>query len=89
MDDGSKTSSGARLATNNFSLQDIEYLCFMLNSKFNLKTSIHFSGKNRGYIIYIKAESLSYFEKLIRPYLHPSMVYKLRKRIPLKPLNKL
>jgi hypothetical protein len=40
MDDGSKTKSGARLFTNNLEISDIEFLCSILKSKFNLKTSI-------------------------------------------------
>jgi hypothetical protein len=57
MDDGCKTPSGARLYTNNFNKLDIEFLCQILESKFNLRTSIQSSGPNRGFFIYIKAES--------------------------------
>jgi hypothetical protein len=57
MDDGSKTKSGARLFTNNFEISDIEFLCSILKSKFNLKTSIQSSGPNKGFFIYIKADS--------------------------------
>lgn len=77
MDDGSKTKSGYRLATNNFSLNDIEFLCNLLFNKFNLITSIQLTGLNKGYIIYIKSNSKNTFTSLIFPYIHPCMKYKL------------
>jgi hypothetical protein len=50
-----------------------------------LRTSIQSSGPNRGFFIYIKAESWSHFKNLIEPHIHPSMKYKLDKEIPSKP----
>lgn len=81
MDDGSRTKSGAKFATNNFEWSDIEFLCNMLKSKFKLETSIHSSGPNKGFTIYIKSESWPHFKTLIEPHVHPCMKYKLEKKI--------
>lgn len=85
MDDGSRTPSGARLHTQNFNLSDIQYLCRMLELKFQLQTSIQSSGPNKGFFIYIKAQSWIHFRDLIEPHMHPSMKYKLEKKINPKP----
>ncbi len=77
MDDGSKTVSGYKLSTNNFSLNDIEFLRSLLFTKFNLITSVQSSGLNKGYVIYIKSKSKNNFTSLIFPYIHPCMKYKL------------
>ena len=77
MDGGSKTKSGFKFATNCFDKKDIEYLCFILHKKFNLNTSIHLGGKNKGFIIYIKSDSKNLFISLIEPYMIQSMKYKL------------
>ena len=40
MDDGGKASSGLKIATNNFSFNEVEILANILIKKYNLKTSI-------------------------------------------------
>jgi len=87
MDDGSKTNSGYRLATNCFSLTEINFLQNLLFVKFNLKTTKQSSGLNKGYIIYIKAESKNLFISLIQEHLHNCMKYKLIKPVVLIPIN--
>lgn len=79
MNDGSKTKSGFRLVTNSFTLENIRFLCLFLKKKFNLDTNIHSSGKNKGFIIYIKATSKDKFILLVEPYMLNSMKYKLYK----------
>ena len=36
MDDGSKLKEGARLATNCFTLEEIQFLCEVLEKKYNI-----------------------------------------------------
>lgn len=87
MDDGSKTQSGLRLVPNNFNLEEIKFLRLLLKKKFNINTSIHASGSNKSYIIYIKSNSVNDFINIVNPYIHKSIYYKLTKSIPLKPKN--
>jgi ubiquinol-cytochrome c reductase cytochrome b subunit len=79
MDDGvrSRVSSGLKLATNNFSLKEVEILANILRKKYNLKTSIIKTGVLNQYNIYIPKSSMIKLVEIIRPYLHTSMYYKL------------
>ena len=75
MDDGTLKSPGVRIATNNFTKSECELLIYILDIKFNIKSSIH---KNQDkYQLYIKKESMSLLINLIKPHFHFSMYYKL------------
>lgn len=78
-DDGGKVSSGLKLASNCFTKIEVMNLSDILNSKFNLKTGVHSAGNlNKDqYNIYIYKQSISNLTKLVSPYIHPSMKYKL------------
>lgn len=73
MDDG--TNSG-QIATNCFSLKEVQLLSSWLKSKFNIETTIHKSLKD--YTLYIKACSRLEFDSIICTYIIPSMKYKLK-----------
>lgn len=74
-DDGTWKESGVRIATNCFTKEEVKLLTLALETKFNLKSTLH---KNEGnYQLYIKKESISSLKKLILPYIVPSMLYKL------------
>lgn len=77
MDDGSKFGQGAKIATNCFTLKEVKYLCFILNKKYKIIATANSGGKNKGYIIYIHKKSMTIFSKLIKPYMLPSLYYKL------------
>jgi hypothetical protein len=77
MDDGSKLGEGVKIATNDFSLSEIEFLCEILLKKYNLIVTIHKAGKNKGHVIYVNKISMPNFSKLIKPYMISSMYYKL------------
>ena len=77
MDDGGKASSGLKIATNSFSLDEVENLANILRKKYNLKTSIIKTGALNQYNIYISKTSMKDLVEIIRPYLHTSMYYKL------------
>lgn len=73
MDDG---CNDGVLATNGFTLNEVELLQEWLNKKWNIWSSIQ---KNRlNHVLYIKQESRKHFEELIFPYIIPSMYYKLK-----------
>ena len=77
MDDGGWTKYGVRIATNSFTLIEVEYLVLILKTKFNLNCTIQKIKTINQYSIYIKAESINNLRKLILPYMHKSMYYKL------------
>lgn len=75
MDDGTWKNPGVRIATNCFTKEEVELLKLTLETKFNLKSSLH---KNNGkYQLYIKQESIPLLRELVLSYFVPSMLYKL------------
>nr|YP_010714076.1 hypothetical protein P2X57_mgp26 [Fuscoporia gilva]WDD39639.1 hypothetical protein [Fuscoporia gilva] len=77
MEDGSKLGSGVRIATNNFTLEEVQFLCDVLYKKYNLTATAHVGGKNNSYVLYIHTKSVPLFSSLVKVYMHPSMYYKL------------
>ena len=75
MDDGTFKSPRIRIATNCFKKQEVELLGRALESKFNIKSSLHYNNAN--YQLYIKKESMPKLKKLVLPHIVPSMLYKL------------
>jgi hypothetical protein len=72
MDDGYKTKFGYALCTNCFELEHIQYLRDWLYYKYRIITTVF--GQN---ITYIHADSRDIFTDLVKPYILPSMEYKL------------
>lgn len=81
MDDGvgrsPRVSSGLKIATNNFSFKEVDFLANILRKKYNLKTSIIKTGVLNQYNIYIPKSSMNDLVRIIKPYFHTSMYYKL------------
>jgi len=77
MDDGSKVGSGLKLSTNSFSYSNCILLVKILFDKFNLKASVQSAGKLNQYHVYIWKESMPLLRKIVLPYIHPSMKYKI------------
>ena len=77
MDDAGWTNYGVRIATNSFTLKEVELLSDVLKSKYNLKTTIQNISKENQYSLYIKKQSVNNLRIIIGPYIHPSMLYKL------------
>ena len=73
MDDGSKVGT---LATCCFSIEECKLLQDWLLTKWGIETSLQIHGNWP--MIYIKMSSRFTFEKLIFPYIVPSMYYKLK-----------
>ena len=77
MDDGSSKGKGASIATNYFTLEEVNFLCKVLKSKYNIIATSNKCGKDKGHIIYIHSNSMKLFTSIIKPYLLPSLYYKL------------
>lgn len=77
MDDGSKLKPGVRIATNNFSFKEVQFLCLILYKKYNLIATVHTGGKDKGYVLYINKKSVPLFISLVKHHMVPSLYYKL------------
>lgn len=83
MDDGNNESlGGVRLNTQSFTYEDISFLCKVLFNKYNLvcsinKAKISKKTNKQMYVLYIKKESKPLLQKLVLPFLVPSMYYKV------------
>ena len=78
MDDGGWIANrGIKISTNSFSLSDIKFLSSILEKKYKLQTSIHFTGSLNQYNIYIPKKNLSVLMPIVKPYMHPIFFYKL------------
>jgi ubiquinol-cytochrome c reductase cytochrome b subunit len=78
MDDGTRHKNrGLRFCTNSFTLKEVQYLASLLEIKYLLNTSIHKTGYVNQYGLYIPKSSLDNLRNIVKPYIHPSMYYKL------------
>ena len=78
MDDGSIKSKHHRakiLNTQSFEKEEIKRLIKVFDEKYGIKAKLR--KQKEGYQIYLLAETIDKFEDLIRPYIIPSMMYKL------------
>ena len=77
MDDGAKVSSGLKISSKNFTKNEVENLAILLRNKYGFKVSIISAGSINQYNLYISKNSMKLLAKIVKPYLHPSMYYKL------------
>jgi ubiquinol-cytochrome c reductase cytochrome b subunit len=77
MDDGSKSGSSLKLASNSFTFSECSQLVKVLYDKYNIKASVQSAGVENQYVIYIFKESMPILRDLVLPYVHPSMKYKI------------
>lgn len=78
MDDGSIKSQHHRakiINTQSFTKDDIQRLIDLLDRKYGIKAKLR--PQKEGYQMYLLSETIGIFENLIRPYILPSMAYKL------------
>lgn len=73
MDDGSKANCGGQLATNCFTIEDLQKFQNFLLRKFNIKTTIC-----KNHTLYIKAKSFRRMKSYIEPYMCECTKYKIR-----------
>lgn len=76
MDDGSSEYAGVSFNTQCFLKEELEKVQTVLKNTFNLETSLRRNKK--GWVIYIKKASLSRFIEIVKPYILPNFLYKLR-----------
>lgn len=78
MDDGTSfKNKGFKFSTNSFTLKEIHYLSSVLKKKYNIETTIHKSGLNNQYNIYVPKASFMVLREIVKPYIHPTMLYKI------------
>lgn len=77
MNDGAKLNKGARFTTNCFTLEEVNLFCNVLKNRYNIIATLNKGGKDKSHIIYIHINSMKLFTNLIKPYLLPSLYYKL------------
>lgn len=75
MGDGGFKSKGIYLCTDCYTIQNVVRLMNVLIIRYELKCTLHKSSKN--YRIYISRKSVGKVVELIKPYLIPSMYYKV------------
>jgi hypothetical protein len=77
MDDGYKRNdcNAFRLGTESFQKSEQEHLCRILKKNFNLDSTIHKKGK--WWNIYIPQKSSRKFVEIVKPYIIPSLQYKI------------
>lgn len=80
-EDGCALSSGLKIATNCFTFEDVEFLCQLFKTKYNIEAS---PNKDREqWVIYIPKRSMSILAELIKDYVVPSMFYKFNNYLPI------
>lgn len=75
--DGGKVSAGLKIATNCYTLQEVKFLCTIINEKYQLEARPQKASVLNQYIIYFPKSTMSTLSKLIKPYMVPSMWYKV------------
>lgn len=78
MDDGTlHKNKGFRFCTNGFTLKEIQYLALVLKIKYDLDSSFHKTGLVNQYGLYISKSNFKTLIKIVKPYFHPTMLYKI------------
>ncbi len=75
MDNGGPIGSGVSLATNSFTLQDVQLLQKVLKQNFNLSVNLH-RDKNQCKL-YFPKNQITTLSQLVKPYMISSMYYKI------------
>ena len=75
MGDGTQSGQGLTLQTQSFTVQEVTSIISVLTYKFNLKCSIHMQRNQP--TIFISAKSLREIYPKLKPYIIPSMRYKI------------
>lgn len=78
MDDGCLIKNrGIKIATNSFTLDEVKYLSSIIEKKYGIKTTFIKTGAIDQYEIYFPKSTLSKLIKIVKPYIHPTMYYKI------------
>jgi len=75
MCDGAKKGSGLIICTDSFRVEEVARLMTVLYVRYDIDSTLHYAhSKPR---IYIRTSSMPTLRSLVRPYMHPSFLYKL------------
>ena len=75
MGDGARDGNGLILCTHSFTVEEVSRLMTVLYVRYHIDSTLRYhKGKP---IIYIRASSMPTLRNLVRPYMHPSFMYKL------------
>jgi len=77
MDDGGWANYGVRISTYNFNLQEVEFLVSLLKKLYDLDCTMQILKNGTQSSIYIQKKSVPKLIKIVLPYIHNSMYYKL------------
>lgn len=77
MGDGSIQPQGLILCTDSYSLEDVVRLINVLILKYTLDCTIRVNNKNQ-YCIYITQSCMALLANIVSPYMHSSMLYKIK-----------
>jgi hypothetical protein len=78
MDDGTYIKDrGLRFCTNSFTLEEVKFLGSILESKYKLSFTIHKTGVVNQYGLYLPKKNMKSLIKIVIPYIHSTMLYKL------------
>jgi len=81
MGDGGFKSKGIYICTDSYSIQDVVRLMNALILRYDLKCTLHKASNSCGYRIYISRNSVWKVKEIVKPYLVPSMYYKLGEEV--------
>jgi hypothetical protein len=80
VDDGGIDGNGLKLDLNSFTLKDLKLLQSVLKEKFDLNSNRTFINRKRNlnqFKLYIKVESMDHLRSLVKPFIVPSIDYKI------------
>jgi|1185.fasta_scaffold123034_2 hypothetical protein len=75
MRDGTNEKGGLILCTDSFSLKDVVRLMNVLIIRYGLNCTLRYFGQYPR--IYIRRDSMANIQRIVEPFIHPSMMYKL------------
>src|SRR3989344_900380 len=76
MDDGSYSQRNIDISTYSFRLSEVQLLCDILKNKFGVRMLYH-RDRDKGYRMYANHQETSKLVEIIKPYIIPSMMYKI------------
>lgn len=85
MDDGTKNGTGLVLCTSGFTIEDTYRLAGMLHYNFGFKVTHQKVGK--GLNLRISSKDIALLRKIVMPYMHSSMMYKISLLLLLRPIK--
>lgn len=70
-------TQGVRIVTNSFTKEEEELLVLALETKFNIKSTLHKNNLSGRYSVVISNDSIDLLRRIVKPYILPSMLHKI------------